>query len=217
MSGRLRHRRLRRQSRTASWLAGLSLGSSDAAGPGNPAANSPSIRSDGPHQCAASVATPSNSPTSPPGPKPATRRSLLVTETGHRREARQKLVLAGWRDAILADRYSAVRYDCTNDGVARVINRLTKKVGLAGPKFAASVQPNAAGIAKLVAADSEGRAPEDRAPATVQISPQPEPAAAPVRSHPLRPAEIPRRAQPETAERMEQYRNVFGMGDASAG
>jgi hypothetical protein len=71
----------------------------------------------------------------------------LVAESGGRPDDRQKMILEAWRDAIAARRYPGVRYDCTNQSVARWITRLAKKVWLTAPAFAAAVQPNAEEIA----------------------------------------------------------------------
>ncbi len=38
----------------------------------------------------------------------------VIGETGRRREDRQKLILEGWRDAIIAGRYAGVRFDCAS-------------------------------------------------------------------------------------------------------
>jgi hypothetical protein len=76
----------------------------------------------------------------------------LIAESGGRREDRQKMLLEGWRDAVWAGRYAAVRYDCANASVARWIARLAKKVGLDRPRFAAHVQTTAEEVAALSAA-----------------------------------------------------------------
>lgn len=82
-------------------------------------------------------------------PNPAAGPVAVIVESGHRREDRQKLILEGWRDAILSGRYAAVRYDCTSPSVAHWINRLAEKVGLTDRAFAAVLQPSAAEIAAL--------------------------------------------------------------------
>ena len=81
----------------------------------------------------------------------------VVGESGHRREDRQKMILEGWRDALYAGRYSAVRYDCANAAVARMINRLGKKVGLSGATFGADPQSTADEIAALARAEAVTR------------------------------------------------------------
>jgi len=53
----------------------------------------------------------------------------VIAESGGRREDRQKMILEGWRDAILSGRYLAVRYDCSSPSVAHWIARLGRKVG----------------------------------------------------------------------------------------
>ena len=52
----------------------------------------------------------------------------VIAESGGRREDRQKMILEGWRDAILSGRYAAVHYDCASQSVAHWISRLAKKV-----------------------------------------------------------------------------------------
>ena len=69
----------------------------------------------------------------------------LVAESGGRREDRQKMILEGWRDAILAGQYAAVLYDCASESVARWISRLAKKARLTRSEFTAVVQPRARG------------------------------------------------------------------------
>lgn len=61
----------------------------------------------------------------------------VIAESGGRREDRQKMILEGWGDAILAGRYAAVLYDCANGSVAHWISRLAKKARLTGPTFVA--------------------------------------------------------------------------------
>ena len=85
--------------------------------------------------------------------QPATR--PVIAESGGRREDRQKMILEGWRDAVLGGRYGGVRYDCANASVARWITRLAKKAGLTGPTFTAAVQPGAEEITVPAAAGND--------------------------------------------------------------
>src|SRR5450755_2990527 len=48
----------------------------------------------------------------------------VIAESGGRREDRQRMILGGWRDAIWSGRYTAMRYDCSSESVARWITRL---------------------------------------------------------------------------------------------
>lgn len=73
----------------------------------------------------------------------------VVAESGGRREDRQKMILEGWRDAILSGRYSGVHYHCASASVAHWIRRLAKKVWLTGPAFFAAAQMSAEEIAAL--------------------------------------------------------------------
>jgi hypothetical protein len=83
----------------------------------------------------------------------------VIAESGGRREDRQKMILEGWRDAVLSGRYSAVHFHCPNDGIEQSIRRLARKVGLSGRWFAASVQMTAAEIAALPRAEPQ---PDER-------------------------------------------------------
>jgi hypothetical protein len=53
----------------------------------------------------------------------------VIAETGGRREDRQKMILDGWRDAIMAGRYAAVLYDCASVSVTLWITRLARRSG----------------------------------------------------------------------------------------
>ncbi len=64
----------------------------------------------------------------------AERPVAIVGEEGHRREDRQRMILEGWRDAIWAEQYAAVQYDCANDVAAAKIRRIAKRVQLGPPK-----------------------------------------------------------------------------------
>jgi hypothetical protein len=139
-----------------------------------------------------------------------------VTETGQRREDRQKWMLEAWRDAIAADRYAGVRYDCTTRAARTLIKRLATNVALSGQQFGAYVQPRADEIAALPDAEPD---PGEQPPASEQQTattamPEPKPAPDPAKSRTPESAEIPRRLEREAAtvaERMECYRDVFGM------
>jgi hypothetical protein len=144
----------------------------------------------------------------------------VITESGGRREDRQKQILEGWRDAILSGRYSDVHYYCSDASVAHWITRLAKKVGLTGPAFVAEVLMGAEEIAALPpAADDE--------PDTSEPQPQleaPSAPAAPVRVAPLRavpdptpvatqepePPAPPQVELPNDAAQHPLYQEVFG-------
>jgi len=91
------------------------------------------------------------------------RPGAVIAESGGRREDRQRMILEGWRDAIWSGRYTAMRYDCSSESVARWITRLARKVGLTGSEFITAVQADAAQIAALSPAAEPG-APEPIAP-----------------------------------------------------
>jgi hypothetical protein len=152
--------------------------------------------------------------------EPAAAPVAVIAESGGRREDRQKMILEGWRDAILAGRYAAVRYDCTSASVVHSINRLANKVGLAGPAFAAVLQPRAEEIVALSpaagepepAADPERVAnPEIASPfdasrlaATEVASP---------RKTSAEPQPQPKSAAVEAAKRQRLYNKAFGIAE----
>ena len=85
----------------------------------------------------------------------------VIAESGGRREDRQKMILEGWRDAVLSGRYAGVRYDCASDSVARWISRLARNVWLSRRSFLAVVQMGAEEIAALSPAAPEDEQPVD--------------------------------------------------------
>jgi hypothetical protein len=106
--------------------------------------------------------------------------AAVITESGGRREDRQKQILEAWRDAILSGRYSDVHYHCSDASVAHWIARLAKKVGLTSPAFVAETQLGAEEIAALPpAAEDE--------PDTIEPQPQLETPAPPVAPVPVAP------------------------------
>ncbi|MGH2891114.1 MAG: hypothetical protein ACRDNJ_15960 [Solirubrobacteraceae bacterium] len=147
----------------------------------------------------------------------------LIAESGGRREDRQRMILEGWRDAILSGRYAAVYYDCSSDSVARWIRRLATRVGLTGPAFHAAVQMSARELALLSpAADDEPAREDSTQPGQAGPSPVAQiPTAPPSPSLPeagqVEPAEPPEPAvsEPETpepgAERERLYRQIMGL------
>jgi hypothetical protein len=150
----------------------------------------------------------------------------VIAESGGRREDRQKMILEGWRDAILAGRYAGVRYDCANTSVARWIGSLARKVGLASPSFSAVVQLGGADIAALPPAAPETEPdPNGHEPAIATIPERetlikltPENSPAPTLLAPdvdaADPAPI---SQPETpdalAERERVYLEILGLDE----
>jgi hypothetical protein len=143
-----------------------------------------------------------------------------VTETGQRREDRQKWMLEAWRDAIAVGRYAGVRYDCTTGAARTLIARLATKVALSRQQFGAYVQPRADEIAALPDAepDRDEQPPASEQQTATSAMPEPKPAPDPVKSRTPEPAEIPRRPEREVAttaaERMQHYRDVFEMDEA---
>jgi hypothetical protein len=150
----------------------------------------------------------------------------VIVESGGRREDRQKMILEGWRDAILSGRYLAVRYDCGSMSVAHWINRLAKKVGLTGPAFTAVLQPSAEEIAALPPAADEpdelpaprpARSAETAPPADEQVQLAPVRAPLPPPPAPKKLPEPPPQPQHETpeaaAQRERVYREIFGIDE----
>jgi hypothetical protein len=94
----------------------------------------------------------------------------IVGEESHRREDRQRLILEGWRDAVLSGRYIAVQYDCASAPVAARMARLAKKVHFTHPEFIARVQARADEIAAIApATELEDPAPT---PCATAVSPK---------------------------------------------
>lgn len=144
----------------------------------------------------------------------------VISEHGGRRDDRQKLILEGWRDALIAERYAGVLYDCANAAVARSIGRLAQKVGLRSPGFAATVQKTAEEIAALSAARDDHDAEADLAPRASESDAthgppdheqwvEPRSTQAPT---PTPPAVV---ATPNVteAEREQRYREILGLND----
>jgi hypothetical protein len=148
----------------------------------------------------------------------------VIAESGGRREDRQKMILEGWRDAILSGRYSGVHYHCASASVAHWIRRLAKKVWLTGPAFLAAAQMSAEEIAALSPAADDGDEPPVSNPdssaeaaqprdehiqiANARAAPPPAPAQI---KHPEPPPEPPPETPEEAAERERQYREIFGI------
>lgn len=95
----------------------------------------------------------------------------VIAESGGRRGNRQKMVLEGWADAILAGCYAAVLYDGANGSVAHWVNRLAKKVRLTAPGFAATVQLSAPEIAALSPAATADEVPAREPRSPVEAAP----------------------------------------------
>jgi hypothetical protein len=142
----------------------------------------------------------------------------LISESGGRREDRQKKILEGWGDAAFDGRYAGVLYDCANESVARVITRLVNKLVMRS-KFTVVVQPRAEEIAALAPAAEDDVPPENgpdeqlpsRADVEIETA---RPVAPPAPVAAVQPAEPPRprRETPEeAAERERRYRELFGI------
>ena len=154
----------------------------------------------------------------------AERPVAIVGEDGHRREDRQRMILEGWRDAVLSGRYAAVQYDCASAAVAARIRRLAKKAHLSPPKFIAAAQRTAEEIRSIapdpdvdeLAAVTHPSAPEFEAGADGpfegrQLLLVPPPAPPPrVREAPP-PAPEPEESPEAAAERERLYREIMGI------
>jgi len=149
--------------------------------------------------------------------------AAVIAESGGRREDRQKMILEGWRDAILSGRYLVVRYDCASASVAHWIERLAKKVGLSGSDFLATEQTTAEQIAALSPVapvieelvDEADDASGDPDTGDDHIDPVRE--LAPPEQRDPDPPTAPFVPQAETAEaaaeRLRAYREVFGLDE----
>lgn len=135
----------------------------------------------------------------------------LISESGGRREDRQKKILEGWGDAAFDGRYAGVLYDCANDSVARAIARLVNKLVMRS-KFTVVVQPRAEEIAALLPAADDTDEPAASSPQAADEGahalrfPEPEQdcgglPASPAPAEAARPAPSPPPApEPETPE-----------------
>jgi hypothetical protein len=142
----------------------------------------------------------------------------LISESGGRREDRQRKILEGWRNAVYAGQYSAVLYDCANDSVAHWISRLAAKVRLTRSEFGVVIQARAEEIGTLAPAVDD--VPATSSSETDMLS-SPEVEIEPDRTsdHPVRlpaaqPAEPPKpdaETPEEAAERERRYREIFGI------
>jgi hypothetical protein len=130
------------------------------------------------------------------------------------------MILEGWRDAIWAEQYEGVQYDCANAAAAAKIRRIAKRAQLGPPKFIAAAQRTADEIRSI----SPDPAVDGPAPVTPASAAEPEgrndgrqqrlvPAAAPA---PVSPAAPPPPPEPEespeaAAERERRSREIFGI------
>ena len=148
----------------------------------------------------------------------------VIAESGGRREDRQKMILEGWRDAILTGWYSGVHYHCSSPSVAHWITRLAKKVNLTGRTFRAEVQMAAAEIAALPPAAPDSELPVDDTGASRESerTPGEQVRSAPVQApapQPAQPAPAPANPTPEreTSEAVAEpecaYREIFGIDE----
>ncbi len=120
----------------------------------------------------------------------------VIGEQGQRRFDRQRAILEGWRDALLAERYAGVRYDCASPSVAQRIARMAAKLGLTEPRFIARVQNTPEQIAAIpLATQTDPPAPVAPETASAPVSAPPPSQPAPRRSsrHPRRPRNPRRR------------------------
>jgi len=154
----------------------------------------------------------------------AERPVAIVGEEGHRREDRQRMILEGWRDAIWADQYAAVQYDCASPAAVAKIRRLAEKERLTPPKFIAAAQRTADEIRSITPdpdLDEPARVP-DASTTEAEVgsdwqSDEPRFQVVPAPSVPPRIKEAsPPPPQPEespeaAAERERRYREIFGI------
>ena len=147
----------------------------------------------------------------------------VIAESGGRREDRQKMILDGWRDAILSGHYTAVHYHCASASVAHWIRRLARKVRLTGPTFVAAVQMSAEEIAALSPSANDEHPAEEPQPSAKPIRARTET----IRNTPAPPSgptepvsihtEVPKpepAPEPETVEAIgaeQLYPEIFGI------
>jgi hypothetical protein len=122
----------------------------------------------------------------------AERPVAIVGDEGHRREDRQRMILEGWRDAIWAEQYDGVQYDCATADEIRAI----------GPDPAVD-EP--APVAPASAPEPEARSDSRQLRLVAAAGPSPASPAAP--PTPPEPEESPE----DAAERERRYREIFGI------
>ena len=153
-------------------------------------------------------------------PRGVERPVAIVGEEGHRREDRQRMILEGWRDAIWAEQYAAIQYDCASAAAVAKIRRLAKKERLTPPTFIVAAQRTADEIRSIIPdpdIDETAVVPDASAPAAVvpidaqsserhlQVVPAPAPPPT------VKEAPPPPPSPEAAAERERRYREVFGI------
>jgi hypothetical protein len=153
----------------------------------------------------------------------AERPVAIVGEEGHRREDRQRMILEGWREAIWADQYAAVQYDCASAAAVAKIRRLAKKERLTSPTFIVAAQATADEIRSITpdrdvdepasvpdASAIEAQTGTDGQPNEPQLHVVPAPERPPrIEEAPPAPPE-PEESPEAAAERERRYREIFG-------
>jgi len=122
------------------------------------------------------------------------------------------MILEGWRDAISADQYAAVQYDCASAGAVAKIRRLAKKERLTPPEFIAAMQTAADEIRSITAvSDIDKLSPvPDASAAEAEVGTdgqEPPPRFTEAPAAPPEPAESPEAG----AERERIYRQIMGI------
>jgi hypothetical protein len=153
----------------------------------------------------------------------AERPVAIVGDEGHRREDRQRMILEGWGDAIWAEQYAAVKYDCASAAAAAKIRRIAKRAQLSPPEFVAALQRGAEEIRSIVPdpavdepapmPDPSAREPDaqtDRGPDGPQLQLVPPAQPERITESPAPPPE-PEESPEAAAERERCYREIFGI------
>jgi hypothetical protein len=159
----------------------------------------------------------------------AERPVAIVGEEGHRREDRQRMILEGWRDAIWAEQYAAIQYDCASAAAVAKIRRLAKKERLTPPTFIVAARRTADEIRSITPdpdIDDTAAVPDASAPAAVvptdeesnERQPQlvPAPVPSPMVTETPPPPSEPEESPEVAAERERRYREIFGIPEPKA-
>jgi hypothetical protein len=150
----------------------------------------------------------------------AERPVAIVGDEGHRREDRQRMILAGWRDAIWAEQYAAVQYDCVSAAAAAKIRRIAKRAQLGPPSFIAAAQRTADEIRSIgpdpavderalesdATVNAGGVAVDQRSDERQSQLVRPEVPTASIQEMPPPPPE-----RMEWEDAAERYREIFGL------
>jgi len=136
------------------------------------------------------------------------------------------MILEGWRDAIWAGQYAAVKYDCASAAAVAKIRRIANRAQFSAPEFIAAAQRSAEET-WLIGPDPEVDEPAPTALATVkaeevavddrsderQLQLAPPPARPATIAEPPASPPKPEESLEAAAERERRYREIMGIAE----